>query len=79
VLRAARETEITQENIQDWLGLDEGDPGFQLLTEEEITAVIYFFLLIFISTTYIIKFSIYLFSKFFLLGQSFATLLRIIT
>jgi hypothetical protein len=31
VLRAAAETEATQENIQDWLELDEGDPGFQLL------------------------------------------------
>jgi hypothetical protein len=36
VLRAAGETETTQENIQDWLELDEGDPGFQLLTEEGI-------------------------------------------
>jgi hypothetical protein len=33
VLRAAGETETTQENIQDW---------FELLTEEEITAVIFF-------------------------------------
>jgi hypothetical protein len=56
VLRAAGETETTQENIQDWLQLPEGDPGFQLLTEEEIAAVI--FLFDFISTTYIIKFSI---------------------
>jgi hypothetical protein len=24
-----------QENIQDWLKLDEGDPGFELLTEED--------------------------------------------
>jgi hypothetical protein len=64
VLRAAGETETTEGNIQDWLELDEGDPGFQLLTEEEITAVI-LFLFILISTTYIIKFSIYLFSKFF--------------
>jgi hypothetical protein len=39
VLRAAGETETTQENIQDWLLLDEADPGFQLLTEEEIAAV----------------------------------------
>jgi hypothetical protein len=38
VLRAAGETETTQENIQDWLGLDKGDSGFQLLTEEEIAA-----------------------------------------
>jgi hypothetical protein len=44
VLRAAGETETMQENIQDWLQLDEGDPGFQLLTEEAIAAVIYFYL-----------------------------------
>jgi hypothetical protein len=43
-LRVAGETETTQENIQDWLELDEGDPGFQLLTEEEIAAVFYFYL-----------------------------------
>jgi hypothetical protein len=41
VLRAAGETETTQQNIQDWLKLDEGDPGFQFLTEEEIVAVIF--------------------------------------
>jgi hypothetical protein len=39
VLRAAGETET-----QDWLQLDEGDPGFQLLTEEEIAAVIHSFI-----------------------------------
>jgi hypothetical protein len=50
VPRAAGRTETTQENIQEWLELDEGDPGFQLLTEEEIAAVI-FNLFIFISTT----------------------------
>jgi hypothetical protein len=33
VLKAAGLTETVQENIQDWLELDEGDPGFQLLTE----------------------------------------------
>jgi hypothetical protein len=44
VLRAAGETETKQENIQDWLELDEGDPGFQLLTEEEIAAVIFLYL-----------------------------------
>jgi hypothetical protein len=74
VLRAAGQTETTQENIQDWLEPDKGDPGFQLLTEEEIAAVI-FFLFIFISTTYIIKFSIYLFS-IFVLGLYFASLIR---
>jgi hypothetical protein len=31
VFRAAGKTKITQENIQDWLELDEGHPGFQLL------------------------------------------------
>jgi hypothetical protein len=31
-----------QENFQDWLELDEGDPGFQLLTEEEIASDIFF-------------------------------------
>jgi hypothetical protein len=42
VLRAAGETETMQENIQDWFELGEGDPGFQFLTEEEITAAIFF-------------------------------------
>jgi hypothetical protein len=36
VLRAAGKTEITQKIIQDWLELDEVDPGYQLPTEEEI-------------------------------------------
>jgi hypothetical protein len=56
VLRAAGETDITQENTQDWLELDEGDPRFQLLTEDEIAAVI--FLFIFISTTCIISYGV---------------------
>jgi hypothetical protein len=38
----AGQTETTQENIQDCLELDEGDPGFQLLTVEERPAVIFF-------------------------------------
>jgi hypothetical protein len=41
VLRAAGKTETTQENIQDWLELD-GDPGFQLRTEEDIAVMILF-------------------------------------
>jgi hypothetical protein len=53
VLRATGKTETTQEYIQDLLKLDEGDPGFQLLTEEEIAAVI--FLFNFFSTIYIKK------------------------
>jgi hypothetical protein len=64
VLRAAGETETMQKNIQDWFELNEGDPGFQLLTEEETAAVIFF--IYFISTTHIIKFSIYFFSSFLL-------------
>jgi hypothetical protein len=64
VLGTAGETETTQENIRDWFELDEGDPGFQLLTEEEISAVIFF--ISFINTTDITKFSIHLFSQFFL-------------
>jgi hypothetical protein len=35
VLRAAGEIETTQEDIQDWLQLNEGDPEFQLMTEED--------------------------------------------
>jgi hypothetical protein len=53
VLRAAGETETTQENIQDWLQLDEGDPGFQLLTEEEIAAVnLFIYLFIYFQQRY---------------------------
>jgi hypothetical protein len=44
VLRAARQTDTTQENTKDWLELDEDDPGFQFVTEEEISAVIIFYL-----------------------------------
>jgi hypothetical protein len=45
VLGAARETETMQENIQDWLELGEGGPGFQLLTEEGIAAVVFIYLI----------------------------------
>jgi hypothetical protein len=44
VLRAAGETETTQEDIQDWFQLDVEDPGFQFLTEEEIVTVIIVYL-----------------------------------
>jgi hypothetical protein len=63
VLRVAGETETTQENIQDWLELDR-DIRYQLLTEKEIAAGIFYFF-IFISTNYIIKFSIHFFLSFF--------------
>jgi hypothetical protein len=42
VLKSAGETESTQQNFQDWLELD-GDPGFQLVTKKEISALIYTF------------------------------------
>jgi hypothetical protein len=42
VLKAAGETETTQENIQDWLELDEREPEFRLMTDEEIAAVMFF-------------------------------------
>jgi hypothetical protein len=42
VLKVAAETETMQENIQDWFQLDEEVPGFQLLTEKKIAAVIFF-------------------------------------
>jgi hypothetical protein len=44
VFRAAGETETTQESNQDWLELDKGDPGFQLLLEGDIAAVVSFYL-----------------------------------
>jgi hypothetical protein len=43
VSRAAAETETMEGNIPDCLKLDEGDPGFQLLAEEELAAVISYF------------------------------------
>jgi hypothetical protein len=77
VLRAAGKTETTQENIQDWLELDEGDPGFQLLTEEEIATVIFFYL--FLSGLPILLHFPVIFSKSFfsLSGPPFALLIRI--
>jgi hypothetical protein len=38
VLRASEETKTMQENVQDWLELDEGDPGFQHLVQEAVPA-----------------------------------------
>jgi hypothetical protein len=81
VLRAAGETETGQENIQDWLEPDEGDPEFQLhvflyLLNKGCTVII--FLFIFTSTTYIIKFSIYFCRSFFFLsfGALFGSLIQ---
>jgi hypothetical protein len=70
LLGAAGETETARGNIQDWLQLREGDPQLELLVEEGVAVVMYS---VFICTAYIIKFSIYLFSKLFRLsGLSFA-------
>jgi hypothetical protein len=59
VLRAAGETETAQGNIQDWLQLDEGNSGFQLLTGRNCCSDALF---IFIGTTYIIQFLFIYFS-----------------
>jgi hypothetical protein len=42
VLRAAGQTIAPHENIQNLRELDEGDLGYQLITEEEIAAVRFF-------------------------------------
>jgi hypothetical protein len=60
VLDAAEKTETTQENFQDYLELDERDPGFQLLTHEEIAAIM-FFIYFHQHNLHIIKFSVYFF------------------
>jgi hypothetical protein len=57
VLREVGETETAQENIQDWLQPDEGDPRFQLLAGRFCCSDI--FLFIFIGITYIIKIFIF--------------------
>jgi hypothetical protein len=41
VLRASGEAETAKGNIDDLLELDEGEPGFQFLTEEEVDPVIF--------------------------------------
>jgi hypothetical protein len=65
-----------QENIQDWFELDEGDPGFQLLTEEEIAAVIIFFIYFdqhYLPSPLVFSFLLHL------LGLSFTSLVWIIS
>jgi hypothetical protein len=52
------ERQTKKENIQDWLELDEGDFSDN-------------FVFIFISTSYIIKFSIYLASEFLILQATY--------
>jgi hypothetical protein len=43
-MKAAGLTETTPESIEGWLGLDEGDPVFQLLAEELLAAAIFCYL-----------------------------------
>jgi hypothetical protein len=74
VLRAAGGTETAQGNAQDWLQLDEGDPGFQLLLEEGIASVVILFHL-FSAELPILLHSAFIYFR--LLGQSFAPLFRI--
>jgi hypothetical protein len=67
VLRAAGETEITQENIQDWLHLDEGDREFQLLTEKEIAATKFFYYLFSSALSVLLIFLLFVFYFFLVL------------
>jgi hypothetical protein len=69
-LQAAGKTETMQENIQRWLEKD-GDTRFQLLTEEETTAVMCFYLLL-TALPILLNFPFICFLRFFcLLGLSF--------
>jgi hypothetical protein len=77
LLRAAGETETAQENIQDWIQLDEGDPGFQLLTEDEIAALIFLFICFHQHYLYYYIFRL-LFLRFLFSRLSFASLILII-
>jgi hypothetical protein len=77
VLRTAGETETTQENAQDWLELDEGDPRFQLLTDGEISAMIFVYLFS-SAPPILLNFPFICFFKFLgsLLWLSFASLIQ---
>jgi hypothetical protein len=62
VLKAAGGNETMQENIQDWLELDEGDPEFQLFVFFKAFKYRFYsgkFIIIFISTIYIFKLFIF--------------------
>jgi hypothetical protein len=64
VLRAVGETETTQENIQDWLQLDGGDPG---LASDRRNAAVTLFYLFSSALPTILHFHV-LFSTFFFWG-----------
>jgi hypothetical protein len=78
VLRAARETETTQGDIQNWLQLAESDLVFQLLTDEYISAVIFYFFSS--ALPILLKFPFIYFPGFCcILGLSFVSFVWIIT
>jgi hypothetical protein len=65
VLRAAVETETTQENVQDWLELDEGDPGYHLLTGRNCCSVYLFIYLFSAALLMLLNFTFIYFQSFF--------------
>lgn len=72
-LRAAGETETAQQNIQDWLQLDEWDPAYQFLTGRSCCSD---FLFIYFHQHCLYYYIFNLFSKFFGLSPlSFASLI----
>jgi hypothetical protein len=73
VLRAAGETGTTQENIQNCLKLEYGDPKFWLLTDEKFAAVIFFNLFSSLLPI-LLNFSLFCFC----FNLTFASLIRII-
>jgi hypothetical protein len=71
VLGAAGETEIKQGNIQNWLQLDEGGPGFQLVTEEEIAAVMFLLFIFSSALPTLLNFPVICFINFLFVFQSY--------
>jgi hypothetical protein len=80
VLRAAGETETTQENIKVWINLDEGVPWSSASDRgRNCCSDIFFFNLFSSALPVLLNFSFICFLSFFyLLGLSFASLIRII-
>jgi hypothetical protein len=78
-LRAAGETETMQENIQDWLQLDEGDPGFQFVFLWILNngSTVIFFIYFLSALPVLLNFILICFVNF-LLRLSFDSLIRII-
>jgi hypothetical protein len=77
VLRAPGETEPTHENIQGWLELDEGDPGFQLLTDRNCCSDIFYLFSSALPVLLNFPFICFIIC-FILIGLPFASLIQII-